>query len=329
MQSDDLYAILGVSPSASREEIKAAFRRLAKLYHPDKNPDNKDAGEKFRQIKEAYETLINPARKQKYDSRQKYTSAYKARTTTTAAGKKTKTYTTTEEDIRRRKYYQQHYTRQQKPKTGPVTPKPAQYNETRYILFTIPVAVALLFLIINLYSDEKPEGVTSRIPAKEVFSNETSVVKKEKTSVSTSDSPYDYWFGKPKVDRRSESIINVYNRSGYDAVVCLTDKETGITVRNYFIADDYYLLFEFLPEGKYYFKSYLGTGFNTEKKTLNDSLTGAFEKPVQYMKQEKEKIAITLEQADTFSVYIKSTPEKDRISEEEFFRRSNGEKPAK
>ena len=53
----DYYAILGVSREASQEEIKKAYRRLALKYHPDRNPGDKEAEERFKEINEAYQTL--------------------------------------------------------------------------------------------------------------------------------------------------------------------------------------------------------------------------------------------------------------------------------
>jgi len=63
----DYYSDLNVSRDATAAELKKAYRKLAMKYHPDKNPDNKEAELKFKQISEAYETLSDPSKKARYD----------------------------------------------------------------------------------------------------------------------------------------------------------------------------------------------------------------------------------------------------------------------
>ncbi len=67
MSKRDYYDVLGVSKSATADEIKKAYRKLAIKYHPDKNPNDKTAEEKFKEGAEAYEVLSNPEKKQRYD----------------------------------------------------------------------------------------------------------------------------------------------------------------------------------------------------------------------------------------------------------------------
>lgn len=67
MDFKDYYKILGVERKASADEIKKAYRKLAVKFHPDKNPNNKQAEEKFKEINEAYEVLGNDEKRKKYD----------------------------------------------------------------------------------------------------------------------------------------------------------------------------------------------------------------------------------------------------------------------
>lgn len=67
MEYKDYYAILGVPENADQKTIKKAFRQLARQYHPDANPDNPDAEQRFKEINEAYEVLSDPEKRAKYE----------------------------------------------------------------------------------------------------------------------------------------------------------------------------------------------------------------------------------------------------------------------
>ena len=67
MVAKDLYAVLGIKRDASADEIKKAYRKLARKYHPDVNPGNKEAEERYKEISAAFEVLSEPKKRKLYD----------------------------------------------------------------------------------------------------------------------------------------------------------------------------------------------------------------------------------------------------------------------
>src|SRR3990167_3327535 len=67
MQAKDYYEVLGVNRNADQNEIKKSYRKLAMKYHPDRNPDNKEAEEHFKEIQKAYEILSDSSKRSAYD----------------------------------------------------------------------------------------------------------------------------------------------------------------------------------------------------------------------------------------------------------------------
>ena len=98
MEYKDYYKVLGVERTATADDIKKAFRKLARKHHPDMNPGDKDAEKRFKEINEAYEVLSDPEKRQKYDTLgpnwQEQFGFQGAPTATAGARPGTRTYTT-------------------------------------------------------------------------------------------------------------------------------------------------------------------------------------------------------------------------------------------
>ncbi len=108
MEFKDYYAILGLSPDADEQAIKQAYRKLARQYHPDVNPGDKKAEERFKEINEAYQALSDPERRRKYDELRSYYQRWQQRGGTgdfnwsqwqTAPGQQVYTYNVSPEDL--------------------------------------------------------------------------------------------------------------------------------------------------------------------------------------------------------------------------------------
>lgn len=147
----DYYAILGVAKTASAADIKTAFRKLAKIYHPDKNPTNPQSSVLFEKILKAYNVLINPNTRRRYDDSTTYKTTTSKKTKTPYHKQYKERNATNEEELKRRNYYKEYY-KQAEQKIKPVPQN--TYSDYKYILFATPLAVGLLMLVMSLFNKE-------------------------------------------------------------------------------------------------------------------------------------------------------------------------------
>lgn len=268
----DYYAILGLTKNATDVEIKASFRRLAKIYHPDKGLDNPDAKVIFERILKAYNVLINPNSRRRYDNTH-YATGTEYTGKTKPRDKSQKEWTFTDEDLKRRQYYQNYYKAKQK--TATKTAEAKRYSDYKYILFATPLAVALLMLIISMFTNV-PET------KKNIIENKVLEIKTGKIKQLTNgDTPYSGYFkGIRTFD--TDNSLKINNSSGYDAVVAIFDLKTNNYLQHAYLQDSYFIEFSKLPDTGVYWKCMLGTNWNENKLLFDDKVSGAFDSIVQF-----------------------------------------------
>ena len=156
----DYYAILGVAKTASDSEIKTAFRKLAKIHHPDKNPNNPNSKGIFEQVLLAYNVLINSHARKRYDNTT-FNSNVNLKQTQPPNKNSQKQYSTTDEELKQREYYKNYYKHTKKEASD--NQVQAGYNDYKYILFATPLAVGLLMLVMSMFTTEPKVENTKEI----------------------------------------------------------------------------------------------------------------------------------------------------------------------
>lgn len=142
MALTNYYIVLGVKNTASLEQIKAAYRELAKKYHPDKNPGNKAAEDFFKEVQQAYAVLSNPEKRRKFDLKFNYATEQPKGRSSPSAPYTGNAY----------QYAQQQARSRPNDSRQAANPKPdskPDKSENYYILISIGVALLLLYFIIT------------------------------------------------------------------------------------------------------------------------------------------------------------------------------------
>jgi curved DNA-binding protein CbpA len=320
MAFTNYYLILGVSNTANFEEIKAAYRELAKKYHPDKNPGNKAAEDFFKEVQQAYAVLSNPEKRRKFDL--KFSYGTQERSTGTNY---------TQYSGNAYQYAQQQAQYKQQPHRQPkykATAKPDK-SENYYILISVGVAMILLYLIIS-YSNEK-NNVPIRVysPDKNVQNNPEKI-NVPVPAINNFDSPYSSYFGEEIYADESKNSITINNSDNSESVVCLVNNSSPHkTIRNQYMNAGTVFKLNNIPDGNYFLKIYFGNNWDPGKKLNDGKVTGGFKNDLGFfilnsgkenfiMQQQKIGNSISFSSYEiTIDPYEKNKGKK--ISEKEFF----------
>jgi curved DNA-binding protein CbpA len=308
------YEILGLSSGAGIVEIKAAFRQLAKQYHPDVNPNGK---EHFTKILKAYETLSDPSLKSAYDYKLNYSQSQPQQKTNSG---NTKTWRFDERELKRRQYYNDHIKKYEKQTqhfaTGETLKK--NYNEFKYMLFATPLAVILFLLIMSLANRELPKSTIGTPLETTVSGVEEGEIKKLKTG----DVPYSTVFGYAKYSTSSKIKLTVKNFTGLDVIVCLFAKNSAPGkpdnfVRSFYLENSFSAEVFQLPDKPIYFLYQSGRHFDASKQLREPEVQGIFTEQLSFF---KSKSPIQLNSINELTLLPGNNEGFDPIDEADFFK---------
>ena len=318
----DYYSILGISKTADDLEIKTAFRKLAKIYHPDKNPDNPDAKQLFQTILKAYNTLIHPSARRRYDIREAGINSNPAKTQHTKR-KTQKEWTFTEEEMQRRQYYEKHYKAKQKEKATHPQPLVKVHSDYKYILFATPVAIALLMFVLSMFTNSPPTLLKNNknsvsTPIKPV----ALTLMSDSNEIMNGSKPYTGYFGGIKTFITSHAL-HITNTSLYDAIVVVVDHRNNDYLQHAYISPDFSVEFSKLPDNVY-LKCMIGKYWNKEKFLKNETVQSGFDSIVQYQDTKKNSFVFDNEETLYYKLNIinpKSNEKKFISTEIDFFKK--------
>jgi curved DNA-binding protein CbpA len=244
----DYYTILGLSRYAAAEEIKQAYRALAKRYHPDLNPGNAVAEERFKEISLAYDTLSDPLEKKKYDFKILYGFIPPK-----AADNK--------EDLKKQAARKQAFAKYAEKK---------KQHEKMYRRRTIYAGICVLIVIFIGLSlpgevsqkEERMHDFLDKNHDEFLIARAATVYTHE---IMTADSPYDSIFGEGRYDDRSEAALLITNHLKQDVVATLVQVDgSRQTIRNEFIHSGDTYNMAHLPEGNYKLRIFEGLKWDPE-----------------------------------------------------------------
>jgi curved DNA-binding protein CbpA len=253
----NLYRILGISEYATDQQIRQAYRTLAKRYHPDVNPGDSRAAEKFREIASAYEVLSDPILRSNYDKKRLRESLYTPGPFFAGSdNQKSKTETTSD---RRAKYSQSTW---EWAETKRNRRNLAHYIRRRKIFVAMVISfVAFVwgaFWFDSWVQDQRKESVAQQELAFYEQMNSDSA-KKVAGYISNFDSPFDAVFGPGVYDDFSPHSIMVLSPPKPSVICLVEDRAPWRTIRNEYLEPNSWIMLRDIPAGNYFFK--VNTGF--------------------------------------------------------------------
>ncbi len=319
----DFYRILGVPDNATIADIKSAYRRLAKQYHPDLNPGSKHSEERFKEILDAYTILSDEELREQYDRKRKY--GYSS-----PVGSYNGPPHNPNEQRResKRKEYPPEYIEQMRQRNRTRIVKQIQRRKKilRGMIITFVLYLICTAIFESWISDQREKQSEQITQALQKKQKHDSVISLD--VIQNLDSPYDSLFGPGQTAWLSPNqlvIINPYS----DAVICLVHTESGRTIRNEFIHSQTSFIMKEIPNGTFSVKVYAGEKWDMAKSVPDGRKMGGFSTKEHYFSIQRKPITLlkpTYSNPNTITtdtVRIDTSGAQIRaISREEFFKQS-------
>ncbi|HEY6161583.1 MAG TPA: DnaJ domain-containing protein [Bacteroidia bacterium] len=309
----NFYQVLGVSTTASLEEINTAYRKLAKRFHPDRNPGNKHIEERFKEITEAYNTLSDEEKRSKYDLKFLYTSNARSERTTYSAATKT--------------------TAQPRYKVKKERPPTKSEKRSVRIIFASVVGFIILVTVMIILNPEDEETSSVNRMMDEMKKEEPVMHAPDEKplAIHDADSPYDSIFGEGVSVDEARSTITVINSEASEVIACLVQKDPPHhTIRNEYFGPGLSYKMVGIPNGNYYLKVYFGKHWNPGKLLAGGKVKGGFDQEIGFFRSDRPKDIFAVSQHNTGDNLVYSNYEVElkkimddrskKISAEEFFK---------
>lgn len=281
----NLYRILGVSEYATDQQIRQAYRALAKRYHPDLNPGDERAAEKFKEVAAAYEVLSDSFLRSNYDKKRLRETLY----TPGPFSFNNQNPQPESDTAKRRAFYSEATWNWAETKRR--RKEEAHYNRRRNIFVAMTISfvvfIGAAFWFDSWVQQQRETEAEEMAAMFAKIQQEDGLLIPPPPIIEDLDSPFDTVFGEGVYEDYSPHSITILCPPS-ESVVCLVQaKSPWRTIRNEYVTPGKWFTLRNVPKGAYFFKIYTGGGWDPKIKQRGITAGGFTYNPEYYISEEK------------------------------------------